>query len=385
MKFKLVVFLLLLFVPLYSCASKSNQTTKKKEVVSVWKGTFNSDYHTDGDIPKWVLFDDGTMTGEWITQKGSAVINVEGKYKIEDNKISFDAFGTLILYNKNKTNVQISGNGILYAYEATGTFTILIENPRFPDDKGTWELSIAFQKVVPSAERIRIAGVSILPPEGDDWYLKKEHDGSIHFGKSGKTQDQLIVGSVVLVKLPDLKSREEFLNLVSEQRVKDSKGPREILLNKEVLSDERGEFCVCTHTVSKEFKAKNLPVTSGFLLMENIELNCRHPYDKNIAVHIGFSQRTLPNNTFKDFESDANKFIKNVILTPFQTTNVAKGYSYFQAKEYQRAIEYFNLAIAEDPADYKAYFYRAHCYLKQGRSSLAISDWENHIPKKGLC
>ncbi len=382
MKFKLIVFLLLLFVPLYSCASKSNQNTETKKIVSVWKGTFNSDYHTDGDIPKWVLFDDGTMTGKWITQKGSAVINVEGKYKIEDNKISFDAFGTLILYNKNTTNVQISGNGILYAYEATGTFTILIENPRFPDDKGTWELSIDFQKVVSSAERIRIEGVSILPPEGDDWYLKKEHDGSIRFRKSGKTQDQSIVGEVVLFKLPDLKSKEEFLNLVSEQRAKDSQGPREILLNKEVLSDEKGEFCVRTHTVSKEFKAKNLPVTSDFLLMENIELNCRHPYDKNIAVHIGFSQRTLPNNTFKDFESDANKFIKNVILTPFQTINVAKGYSYFQAKEYQRAIEHFNLAIAEDPADYKAYFFRAHCYLKQERLSLAISDWEKTISLK---
>lgn len=383
MKFKLIVLLSLILVPLYSCATKSNQNTLAKEVVSTWKGTFDSDYHTDGDIPQWVLFNNGTMTGTWITQKGSTVINVDGKYKIKGNKISFDAFGTLILYDKNKTNVQISGNGSLYENEAKGVFNILIENPKFPDDKGTWELSkIEYKKIVSSEERIKIEGVSLLPPQGDGWSFIKEHDGSIRFAKSGKTKDQSIIGAVVLFKVPDLKSKEDFLKLVSEQRSKNSQGPREVLLNKTVLSDEKGEFCVRGHTITREFKPKNLPVTSDFLLMENIDINCRHPYDKRIAVHIGFSQRTLPNNPFKDFESEANEFIKNVILIPFQKTNTAKGYAYLQTNEYQRAIEHFNLAIAEDPADYKAYFYRAHCYREQEKTLLAISDWKKTISLK---
>lgn len=123
-----------------------------------------------------------------------------------------------------------------------------------------------YTKIDSPDQRIYIEGASILPPQGDGWYFKKEHDGSIRFGKSGKTKDQSIVGTVVLFKLPDLKSKEDFLNLVSEQRAKNSQGPREVLLNKTVLSDEKGEFCVRGHTITKEFKPNNLPVASNFLL-----------------------------------------------------------------------------------------------------------------------
>lgn len=239
-----------------------------------------------------------------------------------------------------------------------------------------------YKKINSPDKRVHIVGASMLPPHGGDWDLTKEHDGSVRFSKFGKTRDQTIRGTVILFKLPDLKSKEDFLNLIFEQRTENPDYPREFLLNKTVLSDEKGEFCVRGHTITKEFKAKNLPKTSNFLLMETIELNCRHPYDKNIAVHMGFSQRTLPNNTLKSFESDANKFIKNVILIPFQKTNTAKGYAYFQANEYQQAIEHFSLAITENPTDYKAYFFRAHCYRKQKKYSLAISDWEKTISLK---
>ncbi len=80
-----------------------------------------------------------------------------------------------------------------------------------------------YTKIDSQNQRIYIEGVSILPPQGDDWHFRKEHDGSIQFGKSGKTQDQSLIGIVVLtIILPDFKTEEEFLNIVSEQRAKDS-------------------------------------------------------------------------------------------------------------------------------------------------------------------
>jgi tetratricopeptide (TPR) repeat protein len=240
-----------------------------------------------------------------------------------------------------------------------------------------------YTKIHTQNQKIDIEGVSILPPQGDGWYFRKEHDGSIRFVKSGKTQDQSLVGLVVLSMLPDCNTKEEFLNIVSEQRARNSQNPRfEIILNDEVLSDEKDNFCVRAHTTVKDFKSKNLPATAGFLLMENIDLICRHPFDKRIAVTIGFSQRALPNNEFRNFESDANEFIKNVILIPFEKTNTAKGYAYLKAKEYKLAIDLLSLAIAEDPADYKAYFFRAVCYDRQKKIPLAISDWEKTISLK---
>ncbi len=235
-------------------------------------------------------------------------------------------------------------------------------------------------KVNSSTEKFTMPGLSLLPPQGEDWYFKKEHQGSFYFRKLGTEKDQSLLGGVILSKLPEIKTEKEFLSLVSEQRSRDAGNSRyENILNIEKLSNERSDFCVRFHTIYKDFKARNLPAGAKFLIEEDIGMACRHPYNKNIAVNMVFSQRTLQNNTFENFESIANDFIHNVKFIAFSNANKKKGHEFLQKEKYQKAIEYFNLALSENPKDFGAYNYRGVAYEKISKFAEAIKDFNKAI------
>jgi tetratricopeptide (TPR) repeat protein len=245
-----------------------------------------------------------------------------------------------------------------------------------------------YTKIISSEERIKIEGVSVLPPKGEGWYFRKVHPGHIQIGKLGDTKDQSVGGIITLSKLPDIKTKEEFLALISEQRSRGKTNSRfKNILNKEALSNERNDFCVRFHTVYKDFGAKNLPLTSDYLIVEDIGINCRHPYNENIAVTIAFSQRTLENNKIKNFESIANNFIQNTIFISFTNANSKRGYKLLQEKKYAQAIKYLNLAITENPKDISAYNFRGSAYEKQFKYTQAMQDFNKAIdinPKQAL-
>jgi len=240
-----------------------------------------------------------------------------------------------------------------------------------------------YTKIESAEDIITIEGLSLLPPDGNGWYFNKKNPTYLLLGKLGNNEDQSVVGSAILSKLPEVKSKEEFLALISEQRSRKPFPSRfELISNTETISKERDNFCIRFHTIHNDYESKNLPETEEFLVVEDIGLVCRHPYDKKIAVTIVLSQRTKQNNRIINFESIANDFIENTEFIPFSKTNLEQGISFFQKKKYTKAIDYFNQVLAENHNDYRAYFYRGFCYFDQKKYSLAISDWEKSISLK---
>lgn len=240
-----------------------------------------------------------------------------------------------------------------------------------------------YTKIDLPKEEIKIEGLSLLPPEGREWFYKKEHSGSLIFGKLGNDKDQSVAGMAILSKLPEIKSKDEFLAIVSKQRSREPSPARfELVSNTETISDERVDFCVRFHTIQKDYGANNLPPMSGFLIVEDIGLICRHPYNKKIGVTIALSQRTKQNNKISNFKSIANEFVQNSKFIPFSPTNIEQGFALFKKHNYKEAIEKFNQAIAENPTNYSAYFYRGFSYYEQKKYSYAIADWEKTISLK---
>jgi len=240
-----------------------------------------------------------------------------------------------------------------------------------------------YTKIDSSDKRINIEGLSLLPPQGEGWHIKKKHAGSIQFAKLGGTKDQSIVGLAELSKLPEIKSKEEFLALISKQRAgKPTPNRFEVVLNKEELSKENNDYCVRFHTILKDYGAKNLPKTSDFLITEDIGLICRHPDNKKIGVTIALSQRTKSENKINNFKSIANEFISDAKFVPFSKTNTELGLAAFREQAYEKAIKNFNKAIAENPKDHSAYFYRGFCCYDQKNYPSALSDWKKVISLK---
>lgn len=140
MKLKYLIIQSICLLLLFSCTTREHQVRNEKSIRSTWSGSFNSDYHSDGTIITWVLFNDGTMTGKWRTQNDSTIIDFHGTYSLTGNDIIFQGSGTSLIRSNTKTKVQISGEGLVKKMHANGLFKIDIEHPRSPSDKGTWIL-----------------------------------------------------------------------------------------------------------------------------------------------------------------------------------------------------------------------------------------------------
>ena len=174
-----------------------------------------------------------------------------------------------------------------------------------------------FEKITDLTNRIEVIGLTLLPPQEEGWEYKKISLARTLFGKAETQKGQSLAGLVILSKLPNIGSKEEFMNVVSEQRARDAGNPRfEDLLNDEVFSTEKNTPSVRYHTKYKDFGATNLPKGAKYLIVEDIGIMCRHPNNKNVGVTIALSQRSLPEDAIENFETLANDFIKNAEFIP---------------------------------------------------------------------
>jgi len=174
-------------------------------------------------------------------------------------------------------------------------------------------LSISAGQFVGAAERIDVVFASVLPPSGSGWTQVREHPGKVSLGKRGAASGQSFVGTVVLVRLPALKSKEEFFALVSRQRARDSNDTRfEDLIRDETVSVQDGVWVVRFHMKYKDFGATNRPKTAPYLIVEEFGAVFRHPFENGVAVHVALSQRSLPQDLDETFEKVAEDFLGSV-------------------------------------------------------------------------
>jgi hypothetical protein len=174
-------------------------------------------------------------------------------------------------------------------------------------------LSISAGQNAGAAERIDVMLASVLPPSGSGWTQFREHPGKVSLGKLGAASGQSFAGTVLLTKLPALKSKEEFFALVSRQRARDSSDTRfEDLVRDETVSIHDGVWVVRFHVKYKDFGANNRPKTAHYLIAEEFGAVFRHPFEDGVAVYVALSQRSLPQDLDESFEKLAKKFVASV-------------------------------------------------------------------------
>ncbi len=204
---------------------------------------------------------------------------------------------------------------------ATPKIAILLIACLFGSTNWGFAESARYTKIENLTNRIELLGISLLPPQENGWSYIRNHPARITFGKSGAQDGQSVMGGVVLSKLPDVGSEEEFLEVVSKQRHRDKGNPRyEDILDEQTISHEKNTLGVRIHTKYKDFGAKNMPGGSSYLVVEDIGIMCRHPENKNVAVSIILSQRSRPEDTITNFQALAEGFIKDAEFMPFPKT-----------------------------------------------------------------
>jgi hypothetical protein len=170
-----------------------------------------------------------------------------------------------------------------------------------------------FAEISDSTERIDVVLASVLPPRGSGWHLSRIHRGSVDLAKLGSVDTQSFAGKVLLSRLPRLNTKEEFLEVVSRQRARDSGDPRyEDILNVEKIVVENGIWVIRFHMKYKDFGAVNLKTGVPYLIVEDYGAVYRHPFHQDVAVNVALSQRSMPDQMDSEFAQLAEAFLISV-------------------------------------------------------------------------
>jgi hypothetical protein len=84
------------------------------------------------------LFEDGTLTASWFTQKGSVTIDCEGHYIEKNDEVVMAAHGLTTFRDGEEAKVLVFAVGKNSGDSMEGTFYIAIDHPQLPNDTGTW-------------------------------------------------------------------------------------------------------------------------------------------------------------------------------------------------------------------------------------------------------
>jgi len=167
-------------------------------------------------------------------------------------------------------------------------------------------------------EKLKIVGLSLFPPAGENWHYEVVNPARIEFGKLGNNKLESFIASAVTHKLPLASSEEEFLKKISDERWGEkSKQIRfKTLFKEEKITHEKGTLCIRYHTKYKDYGSKYLTKEIPFFIVEDIGLICRHPGNTKIGVSIGISQRAKPDKLLINFNKLANEFLLKAEFEP---------------------------------------------------------------------
>lgn len=157
---------------------------------------------------------------------------------------------------------------------------------------------------------------SILPPQGDNW-LYHDNGKTLIFGKQGDTTSHTYVAEITANYSYDnlnFKNPEDFLEFM-KNTAKIGTDPRRFDVQEEemVLDKKFGQFCVRYYVKAEDRYAEEKNKTM-FMIMELYQYHFIDPYNKNILISIGYSERGRLNENSSNFKEVAEKFVDGLKL-----------------------------------------------------------------------
>lgn len=157
---------------------------------------------------------------------------------------------------------------------------------------------------------------SILPPSGPNWRYDDNGQSTI-FGKQGDTKFHTYVAEVTANYSYDnlnFANPEGFLEFM-KNTAKIGTDPRRFDVQEEemVLDNKFGPYCVRYYMKAEDRYAAERNKTM-FMIMELYQYHFIHPYNKNILISIGYSERGKLNENSFNFKEIAQNFIDGLKL-----------------------------------------------------------------------
>jgi hypothetical protein len=133
---------------------------------------------------------------------------------------------------------------------------------------------------------------TMRPPTEEGWVIACRNNRQTALIKEGSSMDETYAMNVILVELPNLNSREEFMSFVKEGRRRGTDSKRfNIITDDLAYFDGRKDYCLNYHSVVEDKEAVKRSGNKGTMILEMVGYVCRHPGNKNIGINFDYSQR----------------------------------------------------------------------------------------------
>lgn len=177
---------------------------------------------------------------------------------------------------------------------------------------GCAPLSSSIKPVNDQTSRRDYLGFSILPPQGANWYLIQEDQGTIAFAKGAGSQPHTFAAAVFIAKiLPVWKTPNEFTESVKKGRRADTDETRYKILQEDYdLDNKFGQYCVRYHTIVADhgvIPAEGPP----FMILEAYGYCCMHPKETGMYYDVNYSERYKPGESDPSLKPIGEEFINN--------------------------------------------------------------------------
>ena len=183
-----------------------------------------------------------------------------------------------------------------------------------------------YTPVTGPAQRLEISGISILPPQGDDWaFIKGPH--KVIFGKKivkrrGRPAEMahtfVAVARTDHVKKSEIETAWKLRQFVKRSFI--SADRFKLVESKVVSISSLGSDCAQYDVVNEE---RDNPRFPGFvLLMTTHGIQCRHPYSPGLLVNVAYGERHLQGDQPRPLLIEALKHEVEAFLKSLKFTQV---------------------------------------------------------------
>jgi hypothetical protein len=168
-------------------------------------------------------------------------------------------------------------------------------------------------------QRLVQAGYSFMPPAESGWHIAGRNGRQIVLGRFGPGRDEtemIVAGDVAA---PRFESSAGFERYVRDQMNKEAEADGRFSNQRLAFTpvNHEGAQCVQAHMTGVDHQAKRRSGSKGDMMLEIVQLSCRHPNDAGTVTYLGYSQRRLPGNPDPRFMRKGMRILDSLEFSRF--------------------------------------------------------------------
>lgn len=168
-------------------------------------------------------------------------------------------------------------------------------------------------------ERLMQYGYSFMPPDEPGWKVAGRNGQRLILGRVDKGRDETIIIMAGNAAIPHLETRDAFEAFVRQQLQSDTGPAGRFTVQTEEMTMVRhaGADCARSHVLSIDHQAKKRSGQKGDMMLEVVQLTCRHPDNSGTATFIGYSQRAYAGDRDPHFMEKGERLLDSLRFSKF--------------------------------------------------------------------